>query len=254
MPKWTLGRRGDTTNHNSSTASSSTHRRSPDVVLNPTVRDEQAEVSRIPHFTEHPTHTAGSGQDDDRERLNEHRRSERATMHTRDEESSGDDDDGRSDAEVSEISEEFNLRQPSADPFAVQDFRASTPPLMRRVSTAPVLHTRDGDVVDRTGRLAAELESRRHRSPSTAHGARQYSKHLAGWHRFTKKVVSAAGSFDPGSIQIPQHVLHLANALALRDRDRTLPAGKQRRLRHTRLSEFVKHEKDSAVATTRYLV
>ena len=173
-------------------------------------------------------------------------------MHMRDDEGSGD-DESRSDAEVSEISEEFNLHQTSADPFAVHDFRASTPPLMRRVSTAPVIHTRDGDVIDRTGRLAAELVSRGDRSPSTA-GARQYSKHLAGWHRFTKKVVSAAGSFDPGSIQIPQHVLHLANSLALRDRDRTLPAGKQRRLRHTRLSEFVKHEKDSAVTTTRYLV
>jgi len=116
------------------------------------------------------------------------------------------------------------------------------------------LHTRDGNVVDTSALLAAELEGR---GPVPAQSPLQLNRdgltlsNQEGWLRFTKKVVSAAGSFDPGSIQIPQKLFHLANSLALRDRDSTL---RRKGRRHDTPSEFVAPEKDTAVTNTRYLV
>jgi hypothetical protein len=72
--------------------------------------------------------------------------------------------------------------------------------------------------------------------------AQTTGKH-AGWHRFTQTVVAAAGSFDAGSFQIPQRVMHLANAAALRDHLDGAGIG----------AEFVNHEKSDAAAAT-YLV
>lgn len=78
----------------------------------------------------------------------------------------------------------------------------------------------------------------------------------SGWQRFTQKVVSAAGSFNPGSLQIPQRLLHLANSMALECRSRELASARGRPIGPDFVftSEFVKHDGDSAASAVRYLV